>query len=163
MRRVVILTSLALSLLWLSRVEATDRWPQFRGPGAGVADDDPALPDTWSETENVVWKTDIPGQSWSSPIVWGDHVFLTSAISSDKEPSPTRGLADPTAENGRMRSSAAHRWMVYDIDFNTGKIRWEREIRNGPPPIARHRRNSYASETPVTTASACTHTSARSE
>lgn len=150
MRRVVVLTSLALTLQLLSHVEATDRWPQFRGPGAGVADDDPALPDTWSETENVVWKIEIPGQSWSSPIVWGDHVFLTSAISSEKEPSPTRGLADPTAENGRMRSSASHRWVVYDIDFNTGKVRWEREIRDGSPPIARHTRNSYASETPVT-------------
>lgn len=76
MRRVVALTSLALTLQSLSYLEATDRWPQFRGPGAGVADDDPALPDTWSETENIVWKVDIPGQSWSSPIVWGDHVFL---------------------------------------------------------------------------------------
>ena len=150
MRRVVVLTSLALALQLLSHVEATDRWPQFRGAGAGVADDDPALPDTWSETENVVWKIEIPGQSWSSPIVWGDHVFLTSAISSEEEPSPTRGLDDPTAENGRMRSSASHRWVVYDIDFNTGKVRWEREIRNGSPPIARHTRNSYASETPVT-------------
>ena len=49
-----------------------------------------------------------------------------------------------------MRSSASHRWVVYDIDFNTGKVRWEREIRDGSPPIARHTRNSYASETPVT-------------
>jgi outer membrane protein assembly factor BamB len=149
-RPIVFLTSLALTLQLLTRLEATDRWPQFRGPHAGVADDDPALPETWSTTENVAWSVDIPGQSWSSPVVWDDHVFVTSAISSAQEPSPTRGLADPTADNGRMKSPASHRWMVYDVDFRTGKIRWEREIRSGPPPIVRHVRNSYASETPVT-------------
>jgi hypothetical protein len=151
-RRVVVLTSLALTLLLLSHVEATDRWPQFRGQARrGVADDDPALPDTWSQTENVVWKIEIPGLSWSSPIVWGGpRLPDVGASARREEPSPTRGLADPTAETVAMRSSASHRWMVYDVDFNTGKVRWEREIRNGSPPIARHTRNSYASETPVT-------------
>jgi len=149
-RSIVVLTSLALMLQCLTPIQATERWPQFRGSRAGVADDDPALPETWSKTENVVWSIDVPGQSWSSPVIWDDHIFVTSAISSAQEPLPKRGLADPTADNGRMRSPAAHRWMVYDVDFRTGKIRWEREIRNGPPPIARHVRNSYASETPVT-------------
>ncbi len=139
-----------LTLLGLTGVSATDQWPQFRGPQAGVADADPALPETWSETQNVAWKLAIPGQGWSSPVVWSDHVFVTSAISSGAEPAPTRGISDPTADNGRMTSSATHRWVVYDVDFNTGKVRWEREVRGGPPPIARHVRNSYASETPVT-------------
>jgi len=144
-----LLTSIA-AVLALAHVSATDHWPQFRGLQAGVADDDATLPDTWSETENVAWKIAIPGQSWSSPVVWGDHVFLTSAISSGTEPSPEKGIADPTPEVGRMKSAAPHRWVVFDIDFKTGAIRWQRELRSGPPLINRHVRNSYASETPVT-------------
>ena len=151
--RALILATVVLTCHTLVFVSATDHWPQFRGPHAGVADDDPSLPDTWSETQNVAWKVTIPGQSWSSPVVWGDHVFVTSAIGSGNEPKPIKGFADPTAENGRLvpsPSAAPLRWVVYDVDFMTGQIRWEREVRSGPPPIARHIRNSYASETPVT-------------
>ena len=81
------------------------------------------MPDTWSETENVVGKTDIPGLSWSSPVVSGDHVFVTSAISAGEEPDPIPGLYDPGNESGAIPTTAEHRWMVYDIDFRTGQIR----------------------------------------
>jgi outer membrane protein assembly factor BamB len=150
MNRALVLTVGMLMLQTLSHLSAADQWPQFRGVHAGVADDDATLPETWSETQNVAWRVDIPGQSWSSPVVWGDHIFVVSAISSGTEPAPIRGLADPTTENGRMRSSAVQRWVMYDIDFTTGAMRWAREIRAGVPPIARHVRNSYASETPAT-------------
>ncbi len=128
-------------------VTAADQWPQFRGPNAGVVADDPGLPDSWSETENVVWKVDVPGLGWSSPIVWDDHVFLTSAISAGKEPAPVAGLYD---EHDHVKAAAPQRWMVYDFDFKTGKLRWEREMHQGAPPLLRHIKNSYASETPVT-------------
>jgi outer membrane protein assembly factor BamB len=137
-------------LLGLTGVSAVEQWPQFRGTQAGVADDDPALPDRWSETENVVWKTDIPGLGWSSPIVWGDHVFVTTAISSGVEPPPTKGLFDPIGDHSRNRSPAVHRWMILDLDFTTGKVRWQRELHSAPPPTAKQMKNSYASETPVT-------------
>jgi outer membrane protein assembly factor BamB len=126
---------------------AIDQWPQFRGPQAGVVADDPALPETWSETENVAWKVDVPGMGWSSPVVWDDHVFLTSAISAGKEAAPVAGLYD---EHDHVKAAAAQRWMVYDFDFKTGKRRWERELHRGDPPLLRHIKNSYASETPVT-------------
>jgi outer membrane protein assembly factor BamB len=150
-----VLVTVGLTLLALTGVSATDQWRQFRGPQAGVADDDPLLPDAWSETDNIIWKASIPGQSWSSPVGWDDHIFVTSAISAGTEPAPIKGLADPTdegpsARNGRMKSSAVHRWVVYDVDFKTGNIRWARELRSGLPSILRHIRNSYASETPVT-------------
>jgi outer membrane protein assembly factor BamB len=145
----VALTALT-TVLSLGAAGATDNWPGFRGSDAGVAADDPALPDTWSETENIVWKTSIPGMGWSSPIVWGDHVFLTSAISAGKEAEPVKGLYDPGDEHGKTRAAADHRWAVYDIDFKTGKIRWTRELQVGKPPILRHLKNSFASETPVT-------------
>src|SRR5262245_50527680 len=56
------------------------QWPQFRGARAGVAPDDRRLPDTWSATQNIAWSLDIPGRSWSSPVVWGDRVFVVSAV-----------------------------------------------------------------------------------
>jgi hypothetical protein len=90
-RRAIV--TVGLTLQALTGVSATDQWPQFRGSQAGVADDDPALPDTWSETQNVVWKVSIPGQGWSSPVVWGDHIFVTSAISSGEEPAPARAFS----------------------------------------------------------------------
>jgi outer membrane protein assembly factor BamB len=123
------------------------QWPQFRGPDAGAIADDPALPDTWSEKQNIAWKTAIPGLGWSSPIVWDDHIFLTSAISDGKEPPPAPGLYD---EHDHVKASAPQHWMVYDIEFKTGKIRWQRELKNGEPPLLRHVKNSYASETAVT-------------
>ena len=131
-------------------VFASDQWPQFRGSDAGVAPDHPDLPDRWSDTESVVWKVDIPGLGWSSPIVWGDHVFVTTAISEGEEPQPVKGLYDPGDLHGKTDATAAHRWMAYDIDLNTGEIRWERELRSAVPTIKRHLKASFASETPVT-------------
>jgi outer membrane protein assembly factor BamB len=126
---------------------ASDRWPQFRGPGSlGVADD-PALPDKWSATENVAWKVEIPGTGWSSPIVWGDRVFLTSVVSSGEVEKPKKGLY---FGGERKAPTDEHRWMVYAVDFESGKILWEREAHRGVPPGSHHLKNTYASETPVT-------------
>jgi outer membrane protein assembly factor BamB len=124
-----------------------DRWPQFRGPSAGVAENDPALVDRWSATTNILWTADVPGMGWSSPIVWGDHVFVTSVINTGQAEAPRPGLY---FGGERPASTAPHRWMVYDVDFATGKVRWSKEVRNGAPVVSKHLKNSYASETPVT-------------
>src|SRR5580698_479576 len=101
------LAILALGLLLpLTAPLRADQWPQFRGSQAGVVPDDPALPDHWSETDNVVWKADIPGLGWSSPVVWDDHIFLTSAVSSGDEPAPTKGLYDPGDDHGKTKAAA---------------------------------------------------------
>ena len=126
------------------------QWAKFRGPDNGAVADDPRLPDTWSETTNVVWKVDIPGLGWSSPVVWDDHVFLTTAVSAGEERQPVRGLYDPGAASGATRSVANHRWLVYDLDFTTGAVRCAREMAVAVPQIERHLKNSFASETPVT-------------
>ncbi|MEO2198882.1 MAG: PQQ-binding-like beta-propeller repeat protein [bacterium] len=141
---------LGLTLLSLAGGPAEAQWAQFRGPNAGDVGDDPALPDTWSETDNVVWSVDVPGLSWSSPVVWEDTIFVTSAISAGEEPDPIPGLYDPGDDNGATRSVENHRWVVYNIDFATGAVRWERELHSAAPGIARHIKNSFASETPVT-------------
>ena len=152
MSRVV---SIALGILWTLGVcsvsgWANNDWPQFRGMDAGVAQDHPDLPNTWSETENVVWRVDVPGRGWSSPVVWGNHIFLTSAISAGEEPQPVKGLYDPGDEHGKRHAIASHRWGVYDIDLDTGEIRWAREVFSGVPTIQRHLKSSFASETTVT-------------
>jgi PQQ-like domain len=79
------LATLGLVLLAAEAVGSAQHWPQFRGEHAGVAIDDPLPPDDWSETKNVAWKIDIPGRGWSSPVVWGEHVFVTTAVNS-KQP-----------------------------------------------------------------------------
>lgn len=127
---------------------AIGEWSQFRGPGAnGIAPDDPRLPDRWSAAENVKWKTAIPGVGWSSPVVASGKVFLTAVISSENKEAPKKGLY---FGGNREAPKDEHRWMIYAVDLASGKIAWEREVHRGVPPIARHLKNSYASETPVT-------------
>jgi outer membrane protein assembly factor BamB len=129
-------------------VSAVDQWPQFRGPqSTGVADDS-ALPETWSATRNVVWKTGIPGSGWSSPVVWVDRIFLTSVISTVAPEVPKKGLYFGGNREGIPTDE--HRWMVYAVDWKTGKIAWEREVHRGSPRSSHHLKNTYASETPVT-------------
>ena len=125
MRRLV--TTAALTFLALTMISAADQWPQFRGPNAGVIPDDPGLPDTWSETQNVVWKVDVPGMGWSSPIVWDDHVFLTSAISAGKEAPPVAGLYDEhdhikAAALGRINRPAVVAPLTTALSVNDGVV-----------------------------------------
>jgi outer membrane protein assembly factor BamB len=141
-----ILTLLLPALLSVG--SANNNWPQFRGPHSlGVAED-AKLPDRWSQTENVAWKTNIPGTGWSSPIVWGDKIFVTSVVSAGATETPKKGLYFG-GERYEL-SKDEHRWMVYAVDFKSGKILWEREAHKGLVIASRHLKNSYASETPVT-------------
>ncbi len=143
-RRLLILSFLCASSIIAS---AQDRWPQFRGAQSiGVAED-PTLPEKWSATENVAWKTDIAGIGWSSPIVWGNQIFLTSVINTGDTEPPKKGLY---FGGERPIPPAEHRWMVYAVNFQTGKVMWEREVYKGIPKFSRHLKNSFASETPVT-------------
>ncbi len=125
-----------------------DNWPQFRGPGARGIAERANPPDRWSTTENVAWKTDIPGRGWSSPIVWGNKLFLTSVIN--------QGITEPAKKGlyfGGERLTppkTEHQWKVFCLDLNSGKINWEKTVKKGPPPTSIHIKNSFASETPVT-------------
>jgi outer membrane protein assembly factor BamB len=151
--------AIAFLAMLLAAPAAAQHWPQFRGAlSAGVAVDDPKLPDTWSTTENVAWKIDIPGRSWSSPVVWGDHVFVLTAISSRQPNQPlnavgtylARSLGGPMTGADISQPTDEHRWVLYDVNAQTGAIRWERVVHAGVPAQAVHQKNSFASETPVT-------------
>jgi outer membrane protein assembly factor BamB len=135
-----------IALAILPAAFGAEGWTQFRGSAAGVAEDK-NLPDTWSTTENVVWKADIPGRGWSSPVVAGDRIYLTSVIATETEEAPKKGLY--FGGNREAAPPDDHRWMVYCIDWKTGKLLWEREVKKAKAP-SRHLKNSYASETPVT-------------
>jgi len=124
-------------------------WPQFRGPGArGVSGDDPRLPTRWSTTENIAWKAPIPGIGWGSPIVWGDRVFVTTAVSAGQGGEIKKGFYN--APENPAPPKDAHRWEVYALDLQSGDVVWKREVHRGAPKSPRHPKNSYASETPVT-------------
>jgi outer membrane protein assembly factor BamB len=124
-------------------------WPSFRGAHAAGVADGMRLPDTWNPKtgEHVRWRTPIPGLAHASPIVWGDRVFVTSAVSADPKATFRPGLyGDGDASPDR----SPHRWMLYALDAKTGAIAWERVAFEGPPRELRHIKSTYASATPAT-------------
>ncbi len=162
---------LAILLLTLVATVTTfsaenDNWPAFRGANAlPIAEDDPRLPSTWSATENVVWKTPVDGLGWSSPVIWGNRIFLTTVVSDGESQEPRMGLYFPfgspeTTDDGRFpdpkpgdlmeREVDVHHWLVYAFDFDTGEVEWTSEVNVGEPQFDRHLKNTFASSTPVT-------------
>ena len=126
---------------------AQENWTRFRGNNAtGVAADDPRLPDKWGQEENVLWKTELPGFGWSCPVIWGNKVFITSVASDGTFEKPQAGLYN--GEGRKEIPGGIHRWMVYCLNVQTGKILWRQEPHHGIPPVGRHPKNTYASETP---------------
>jgi outer membrane protein assembly factor BamB len=124
-------------------------WPSFRGPAAAGVADGQHLPDRWNGTtgESILWRTSIPGLAHSSPIVWGDRIFVTSAISSRADATFRRGLyGDGDASEDRSR----HKWVLYALDKRTGKIAWQRIAVEAEPGNKRHIKSTYASATPAT-------------
>ena len=145
----IFLTSLATATIAVaSDFLATAAWPQFRGPGARGVVHNEALPEHWSATENVQWKTDVPGRGWSSPIVWGDRVFLTTVINLGQGEEPKKGLY--LGGDREKPPDSLHRWEVHCLDLKTGRILWQRKVHEAKPQHAIHLKNSRASETPVT-------------
>ena len=124
-------------------------WPQFRGANAdGRAPESTRLPDAWSKTENVTWVTDVPGWGWSSPVVWGDRVFITSVSSDEENTAPRKGLY--LGPGVRNPAKGVHHWLVHCFDLNTGELIWRHEAHTGRPVVPRHPKSSYAAETAAT-------------
>ncbi len=145
MKCIAIVPLFCLSLATATFAE-TNHWPQFRGTRSNGLGEGSTLPDTWSTTENVVWKAEIPGWGWSSPVVWGDKIFVTSAVSENQR----QNLKVGGYPGGRVKPTDVHRWMIYCLKFDNGEILWEREAFKGLPPEERHPKNSYANATPIT-------------
>jgi outer membrane protein assembly factor BamB len=124
-------------------------WPQFRGSNAsGVADGKPT-PVSWDAQKgtNILWKVAIPGLAHSSPVVWGDMVFVTTAISSKGKEYFRHGLYGDVDSD---TDTSPHTWKVYCLDKRTGKTVWERIAHEGVPKIKRHIKSTHANSTPAT-------------
>ncbi|HEY3176737.1 MAG TPA: PQQ-binding-like beta-propeller repeat protein [Candidatus Polarisedimenticolia bacterium] len=124
-------------------------WPQFRGPAASGIADGQGVPLRWdlAKGENVRFKTPIPGISLSSPILWGDRIFVTTAVSAKGDRTFRTGLyGDPSS----VDDLSEHTFKLYSLDARTGAILWEREVTRTKPTVKRHMKSSLANATPAT-------------
>ena len=151
--------------------DPTTTWPGFRGHDLSGVSPSTKVPERWSQKENVKWVSPIAGNGWSSPIIWNDTVYITSAIGKKAFKQPSAGLFgndyiaelreqglsnEEVMKRVQARDSETPeeadelRYMLYALDARTGKIKWEREAIRTLPFRGRHRKNTYASETPFT-------------
>jgi outer membrane protein assembly factor BamB len=133
----------------LGTVTAPGNWPSFRGPHASGAADGQQPPVSWDGEKgtNIVWKMPIPGLAHSAPIVWGEQVFVTTAVSSDQQVEFKPGLYGAGTE---AKDITKHSWKIYCLDKQTGKVIWEQTARESVPLVKRHIKSSHANATPVT-------------
>ncbi len=143
-----------LSMSAFASTAPETNWPQWRGPDGSGISTEVNLPEEWSGTTNIKWKTPISGKSHSSPIVWGKKIFLTTAI---------EGAVVPGAQAAKhmiegkeflhpdsVGADRKHTFKVICLDRDTGKILWEQTAFEGTPYDNRHRKSSYAASTPAT-------------
>jgi outer membrane protein assembly factor BamB len=153
-RRSLLVLSLAAPALAAPPVAPDLNWPQFRGPeGQGVTRET-GIALEWTDTKNVLWKTELPGRGHSSPIVWGDRIFLTTAIEGEVVPGAkaVRHINDGEEfiHPDGIGADRKHTFKVLALEAKNGRILWERTSWEGTPVDSRHRRGSFASPTPVT-------------
>jgi outer membrane protein assembly factor BamB len=146
----VMVTAVSMFLYSLENEgEKSANWPSFRGANAAGVAEGYAAPASWDleKKANILWKTSIPGLGHSSPIVWGERIYVTTAVSDRKDPELKVGLygnIQPVDEN------TVHRFKVYCLDKSSGKILWERTAHEGIPEVKRHPKSTHANPTPAT-------------
>jgi len=135
-----------------SNITAVEKnWPQWRGPsetGVALYGNPPV---EFSETKNIRWKTEIPGKGHATPIIWGDQIIVLTAVATDKKPAK----GEVTQEAGRMGPPSSgtefiHKFQVISVDRKTGKIQWDRTVKEEIPVERTHTLGSWASNSPVT-------------
>ena len=124
-------------------------WPQFRGIGAAGIAEGFSLPTEWDlgAGKNVLWKTDIPGIGHSSPVVWGDDIFISTSISANKDTSLKIGAYGDVRP---VLDDSEHEWRVYAIDKRTGAVKWQHTALKAVPKIKRHTKATHANSTLAT-------------
>jgi len=129
-------------------------WPQWRGPSGQGTSNEKNLPEQWSANVNIKWKASIPGRGHSSPIVWGNRIFLTTAIEGEVVPG-AKAVKHMDGDKEFIHPDSVgadhkHQFKVVCIDRGTGKIVWSQTAFEGTPFDDRHRKSSFASSTPTT-------------
>jgi outer membrane protein assembly factor BamB len=148
-----LLTVFAFSSVTLAK---SSNWPQWRGPDGQGVSTETGLPNEWSGTKNVKWKTPLEGRGHSSPIVWGKKIFLTTALDGETIPGRTPGVTHKMPDGSdfvhpdAVGANLKHTFKVVCLDRETGKILWERVAYEGPVYDSRHKKASFASSTPAT-------------
>jgi outer membrane protein assembly factor BamB len=143
-------TALLFWTLVLGLAPEESYWPYWRGPAAnGMAVGDAPL--RWSDVQNVRWQADIPGRGNSSPVVWGDQVFLTTAIKTGAAGKPEAAATSSANPHTTAGPQAEHNFDVLSLDRRTGKILWQRTAKIAVPHEGAHNTyGSFASNSPVT-------------
>lgn len=134
-------------------------WPSWRGPDGTGSAPTASIPLTWSEEENVRWKLELPGRGSSTPVVWGDHLFLTTAVETDRIPEGGTPAAEAPAEEGGRRGRGrgrgtpptnVHEFWVLAVDRGDGTITWKTKVTETVPHEGGHPTNTQASASAVT-------------
>jgi len=150
--RAAFVVALVLGVLAAAPAAQEKFWPYWRGPAAdGMAAGDALV--QWSDTQNVKWRTEIPGLGHSSPVVWGDRIFLTTAVKTGSAAPAASGSAPEASTNphGSPGPLVEHKFDVLCLDRKTGKIFWQRTARTAVPHEGGHNTyGSFASNSPVT-------------
>jgi outer membrane protein assembly factor BamB len=156
-RRTALALSLAIffaALNSLANHASAGNWPQWRGPDGSGISNEKNLPSEWSPTKNIKWKTAIEGRAHSSPIVWGNKVFLTTAVEGSVVPG-AKAVKHMDGDKEFIHPDSVgadrkHTFKVLCLDRDNGKIMWEATAWEGTPYDNRHRKSSYAASTPAT-------------
>ncbi len=124
-------------------------WPQFRGIAATGIAEGFSLPTTWNAADgtNVLWKTPVPGLGLSSPVVWGNDIFISTSISGKKDAGLRVGLYGDVRP---VEDDTPHEWRLYALDKKTGAIKWQQTAHTGVPKIKRHTKATHANSTLAT-------------
>lgn len=124
-------------------------WPSFRGPAASGIGDGQGAPVAWNgeEGKNVRWKTEIPGIALSSPVVWGEKVFVTTAVSDGGDDTFRIGLY---GDVDSVEDDSVHTWKLYALSKASGEILWQKDAVTAKPETKRHLKSSQANPTPAT-------------
>ena len=146
-------TFLVILAVGTATSSAAENWPQWRGPGSQGISTEAQLPTEWTAAKNIAWKTQLPA-GHSSPIVWGDRIFVTSAVEGDVVPGAKAVghtvEGQPWIHPDSVAADRKHTLKVIALDVKTGEVLWDRTAYEGTVYDARHRRSSFAGPTAVT-------------
>ena len=142
------------SLMFLTLTVGATNWPQWRGPGGMGISTEKNLPVEWSATKNIKWKTPIAGRAHSSPVVWGNKLFLTTAIEGPVVPG-AKAVKHMDGDKEFLHPDSIgadrkHTFKVICLNASNGKVLWEQTAFEGTPYDNRHRKSSFAASTPAT-------------
>ncbi|MEK7406081.1 MAG: PQQ-binding-like beta-propeller repeat protein [Acidobacteriota bacterium] len=143
-------TRFSVLLLTCALFAADDDWPRWRGPNEnGMARGD--APTEWDDAKNVAWRTPIPGRGFSSPVIWGDRIFVTTAVPTGSAPAEAAPQQRGRGPGGGAGAGREHKFVVLCLNRNTGKVLWEQVATVATPHEGHHNRyGSFASNSPIT-------------